>query len=256
MQRKLGMTLLILVMRVHFLMRIRCLLGCCLLMRSGESKRGRGSKMHVSGSEVFRQEVDLTIDHGPLSDSEIYSLRAFLAYLFGEFLFVDQSKGRAHLSVVRATGQLDYLEQVAWGLVIMSELHYHVCSVARGARFLGGCSIFLQVWAWEHITIPHPLPSQLAPSFPTIHCWSYGVWDSGRIPSRLYYSLFLDTQAVGEINWTPMRVEPVPAIYVSYSQAFKMTDHLICMFLVMPTFPGRVRCQLGLPQTTFEITPP
>ncbi|ERM97365.1 hypothetical protein AMTR_s00073p00196130 [Amborella trichopoda] len=55
--------------------------------------------------EVFRQEVDLIIDHGPLSDSEIYSLWAFLAYLFEEFLFVDRSKGRAHLSVVWATRQ-------------------------------------------------------------------------------------------------------------------------------------------------------
>ncbi|ERN10637.1 hypothetical protein AMTR_s00028p00194160 [Amborella trichopoda] len=51
---------------------------------------------------------------------------------------------------------------------------------------------------WEHITIPRPLPSRLAPSFPTIHRWSYGVLASERIPSWLYYSLFLDTQAVGE----------------------------------------------------------
>ncbi|ERM98830.1 hypothetical protein AMTR_s00093p00160790 [Amborella trichopoda] len=55
--------------------------------------------------EVFRQEVDLTIDHGPLSDSEIY---------FGELLFLDRSKGRAHLLVVCVIKQLDYLERVAW----------------------------------------------------------------------------------------------------------------------------------------------
>ncbi|ERM97395.1 hypothetical protein AMTR_s00127p00099830 [Amborella trichopoda] len=85
-----------------------------------------------------------------------------------------------------------------------------------------------------------------------IHFWSYGVWNSERIPSRLYYSLFLDTQAVQE---TPMRVEPVPTVYASSSQASKTTVHLICMFLVMHTFPSRVRCQLGLLQTFYEITP-
>ncbi|ERN04716.1 uncharacterized protein LOC110007139 [Amborella trichopoda] len=111
------------------------------------------------------------------------------------------------------------------------------------------------VWAWEHITIPRPLPGRLMPLFPTIHCWSYRVWDSERIPSRLYYSLFLDTQAIGEINWTPMRVEPAPVVYSSSSQAFRMTVHLICMFLVMPTFPCRVCRQLGLLQMSCEITP-
>ncbi|ERM93738.1 hypothetical protein AMTR_s00004p00260860 [Amborella trichopoda] len=94
--------------------------------------------------KVFREEVDLTIDHGPLSDSEIYSLRAFLAYLFGEFLFVDRSKGRAHLSVVWATRHLYYLERLAWGPVIMGWLHYHLCGVAKGARYLGGCAMFFQ----------------------------------------------------------------------------------------------------------------
>ncbi|ERN16613.1 hypothetical protein AMTR_s00051p00034040 [Amborella trichopoda] len=78
----------------------------------------------------------------------------------------------------------------------------------------------LEVWAWEHITIPRPLPGRLTPSILTIHYWSYGVWDSERISLRLYYPLFLDTQAVGEINWTPMRVEPVHAIYSSSSPAF------------------------------------
>ncbi|ERN11859.1 hypothetical protein AMTR_s00020p00125080 [Amborella trichopoda] len=39
MQRELGATLPILVMGAHFLMRIQCLLRCCLLMRSGESRR-------------------------------------------------------------------------------------------------------------------------------------------------------------------------------------------------------------------------
>ncbi|ERN18428.1 hypothetical protein AMTR_s00189p00031860 [Amborella trichopoda] len=57
--------------------------------------------------------------------------------LFGEFLFVDRSKGRAHLLVVWATRQLDYLEQVAWGPAIVGWLHYHLCSVARGDRYLG-----------------------------------------------------------------------------------------------------------------------
>ncbi|ERM97702.1 hypothetical protein AMTR_s00121p00041020 [Amborella trichopoda] len=132
--------------------------------------------------EVFQEEVDLTIDHGPLSDSEIYSLQSFLAYLFEEFLFVDRLKGRAHLSMVWVTKQLDYLERVAWGPAIVGWLHYHLCSVGRGAHYLGGCAIFLQVWAWEHITTPRPLPSQLAPSFSTIHCWSYRVWDSERLP--------------------------------------------------------------------------
>ncbi|ERN16690.1 hypothetical protein AMTR_s00051p00205990 [Amborella trichopoda] len=100
--------------------------------------------------EVFREEVDLSIDRGPLSNSEIYSLWAFLAYLFREFLFVDRSKGRAHLSVVWATKRLDYLKRVAWGLVIVGWLHHHLCSVAKGARYLGGFSIFLQFWALEH----------------------------------------------------------------------------------------------------------
>ncbi|ERM95451.1 hypothetical protein AMTR_s00008p00255660 [Amborella trichopoda] len=181
--------------------------------------------------EEFQEEVDLTIVHGPLLDSEIYSLRAFLK-------------------------RLDYLERVAWGPAIMGWLHDHLCSVARGACYFGGCSIFIQDWAWEHITIPRTLPGRLVLSFPTIHCWSYGVWDSERIPSRLYYSLLLDTHAVGEIDWTPMRVELVPTVYTSSSQAFRMTVHLICMFLVLPTFPGRVRRQLGLPQTSCEITLP
>ncbi|ERN12943.1 hypothetical protein AMTR_s00050p00224980 [Amborella trichopoda] len=171
----------------------------------------------------------------------------------GIFLFVDRSKGRAHLSVVWATRQLDYLERVAWGPAVVGWLHYHLCSVARGACYLGGSAIFLQVRAWEHITIPCPLPGRLAPSLPTIHCWSYRVWDSERLPSRLYYLLFLDTQAVGE---TPMIVEPIPAAYMSSSQPFRTTAHLICMFLVMATFPGRVYRQLDLPQTSCEITPP
>ncbi|ERM98766.1 hypothetical protein AMTR_s00082p00164070 [Amborella trichopoda] len=81
--------------------------------------------------EVFREEVDLIIDHGPLSNSEIYSLRAFLAYSFEEFLFVDRSKGRAHLSVVLMTRRLNYLERVAWGSTIVAWLHHHLCSVAE-----------------------------------------------------------------------------------------------------------------------------
>ncbi|ERN02528.1 hypothetical protein AMTR_s00083p00122040 [Amborella trichopoda] len=109
------------------------------------------------------------------------------------------------------TRRLDYLKQVVWGSAIVSWLHYHLCSVVRGTRYLRGCSIFLHVWAWEHITIPRPLPGRLAPSFLTIHCWSYGI------------------------NWTPMRVEPIPIVYASSSQAFGMTVHLICMLLVMPT---------------------
>ncbi|ERM97838.1 hypothetical protein AMTR_s00118p00101010, partial [Amborella trichopoda] len=101
------------------------------------------------------------------------------------------------------------------GPAIVDWLHHHLCSVARGACFLGGYSIFLQVWAWEHITIHRPLPGQSMPSFPMIHCWSYEVWDSERIPLRLYYSLFLDTQVVRELGlpqtsheitspWTPI----------------------------------------------------
>ncbi|ERN16687.1 hypothetical protein AMTR_s00051p00205240 [Amborella trichopoda] len=63
--------------------------------------------------EVFREEVDLTTDPGPLLDSEIYSLCSFC--LFGEFLFVDRSKGQAHLSMVWGAKRLAYLERVAWG---------------------------------------------------------------------------------------------------------------------------------------------
>ncbi|ERN18456.1 hypothetical protein AMTR_s00190p00047090 [Amborella trichopoda] len=88
--------------------------------------------------EVFREEVDLTIDHGPLLDCEIYSLRTFPMYLFREFLFVDRSKGRAHMSVVWATRWLDYLERVAWGPTIVGWLHHHLCSVVREARYMGG----------------------------------------------------------------------------------------------------------------------
>ncbi|ERM98516.1 hypothetical protein AMTR_s00113p00028160 [Amborella trichopoda] len=157
--------------------------------------------------EVFREEVDLTIDHAPLS----YRSSPFVSGLGN---------------------------QAAWGPAIVGWLYYHICCVTRGARYLRGCAIFLQVRAWEHITIPRPLPGRLVPSFPTIHCWLYRVWDSERLPSRLYYSLFLDTQAVGEIDWTPMRVELVPTVYASSSQAFKTTAHLSCMFLVMFTFPG------------------
>ncbi|ERN18495.1 hypothetical protein AMTR_s00192p00040340 [Amborella trichopoda] len=38
--------------------------------------------------EVFHQELDLTINHWPLSDDERYSLRSFLTYLFGELCFM------------------------------------------------------------------------------------------------------------------------------------------------------------------------
>ncbi|ERM93759.1 hypothetical protein AMTR_s00004p00269090 [Amborella trichopoda] len=107
--------------------------------------------------EVLRQEVDLTIDHGPLSDDERCSLQAFLVYLFREFLFPDQSKGRAHLLV---------------------------------------------------------------------------------------------------IDWTPMRVDPIPPVYAVSSRTFRTTTHLISMFLVMSYFPCRVRHQFGLPQSSFDITPP
>ncbi|ERN03612.1 hypothetical protein AMTR_s00042p00211290 [Amborella trichopoda] len=112
--------------------------------------------------------------------------------------------------MVWAAKDLDFLERVAWGWAIVGWLHHHLCGVAKGARYLGGCSILLQVWAWEHITIPRPLPGRLTPSFPTIHRWSYGVWETEEVFLRLYYSLFLDTQAIGEIDWTPMSVDPIP----------------------------------------------
>ncbi|ERM97344.1 hypothetical protein AMTR_s00073p00155750 [Amborella trichopoda] len=117
MQRESSATSPILVMGAHFLMRIRCLLRHCLLMRSGDNRRERIWDAHERATiedepKVFRDEVDLTFDHGPRSDSEIYSLWAFLAYLFEEFLFLDRSKGQAHLSVVWATKRLDYLERV------------------------------------------------------------------------------------------------------------------------------------------------
>ncbi|ERN03638.1 hypothetical protein AMTR_s00144p00028290 [Amborella trichopoda] len=95
-----------------------------------------------------------------------------------------------------------------------------------------------EVWAWEHVTIPRPLPSRLAPSFVTIHHWSYGVWE------------------IEEIDSLPMRVDSILAVYVASSQSFRMTAHLICIVLVMPYFPGRVSRQFGLPQSFFEITPP
>ncbi|ERN04615.1 hypothetical protein AMTR_s00075p00173870, partial [Amborella trichopoda] len=101
------------------------------------------SELVQEESEVFWEKVDLTIDHGPFLDSEIYSLWAFLAYLFGEFLYVDRSKGRAHLLVVWATRWLDYFERVAWGPATVGWLHYHLCSVVRLARYLGRGSIFL-----------------------------------------------------------------------------------------------------------------
>ncbi|ERM93883.1 hypothetical protein AMTR_s00139p00081730 [Amborella trichopoda] len=61
---------------------------------------------------------------------------------------------------------------------------------------------------------------------------------------------------IWNIEWTPMRVEPIPATYVTSSQAFRTTVHLICMLLVMPTFLGEVHRQLSLPQTSCEITLP
>ncbi|ERN09185.1 hypothetical protein AMTR_s00014p00240860 [Amborella trichopoda] len=53
-----------------------------------------------------------------------------------------------------------------------------------------------------------------------------------------------------------MRVDPVSAIYAAYSRTFRTTTHLICMFLVMSYFSGRVRHQFGLPQSSFKITLP
>ncbi|ERN10731.1 hypothetical protein AMTR_s00027p00118650, partial [Amborella trichopoda] len=61
---------------------------------------------------------------------------------------------------------------------------------------------------------------------------------------------------VTQIDWTPMRVDPIPPFYAASSRTFRMTVHLICMFLVMPYFSGRVRRQFGLPESSFEITPP
>ncbi|ERN16540.1 hypothetical protein AMTR_s00031p00138370 [Amborella trichopoda] len=197
---------------------------------AGTSESVQGEFSHPSSRGVARSSRDAEGvghdisdlgDGSAFFDEDIVPPQAFLVYFFGEFLVVDRSKGRAHLSVVWATRRLDYLERVAWGPAIVGWLHHHLCSVARGTRYLEGCSIFLQVWVSEHITIPCPLLGRLAPSFPTIHNWSSGVWDSERIPSRLYYSLFLDTQAVGK-----------------------------------PTFPGRVHCQLGLPLMSCEITLP
>ncbi|ERN10413.1 hypothetical protein AMTR_s00026p00183720 [Amborella trichopoda] len=78
----------------------------------------------------------------------------------------------------------------------------------QGSPLFGGCSILLQVWVWEHINIPRPLSGRLALSFSIIHRWSYGVSETEKVFSRLYYSL--DTQVTGEINWTLMRVDHVP----------------------------------------------
>ncbi|ERM97840.1 hypothetical protein AMTR_s00118p00111160 [Amborella trichopoda] len=111
--------------------------------------------------ELFRQEVDLTINNGPLSDDERCSLWAFLAYLFGEFLFPDRSKGRAHLSVVWVTRRLDYLERVAWGQAIVGWLHHHLCSVAKVAHSLGVVQFFSR-FGHGNISIPHPLSGRLA----------------------------------------------------------------------------------------------
>ncbi|ERM97343.1 hypothetical protein AMTR_s00073p00155730 [Amborella trichopoda] len=66
---------------------------------------------------------------------------------------------------------------------------------------------------------------------------SFSSYSSPLSPSLFDFGVsFLDFL----IDWTPMRVEHVPAVYASSSQAFRMTVHLICMFLVMPTFLGRV----------------
>ncbi|ERN16548.1 hypothetical protein AMTR_s00031p00150190 [Amborella trichopoda] len=203
----------------------------------GVSESVQGESSHPSSKCVARSSRDaegVVCDTPDLGDASTFYYEDTVPRQVSltddewEFLFVDRFKGQAHLSVVWVTRRLDYMERVAWGPVI----------------------------AWEHITSPRPLLGLLAQSFPMIHCWSYGVWDSERIPSRLYYSLFLDTQRVEEINWTPMRVEHVPAVYASSSQAFRTMAHLIFMFLVMPTFPDRVHRQLGLPQTSCEITSP
>ncbi|ERN14574.1 hypothetical protein AMTR_s00038p00129890 [Amborella trichopoda] len=212
--------------------------------------------------KVFQQEVDLSVDHGTLSDGERCSLRAFLAYMFGEFLFPDRTKGRAHLSVVWAWKQVtipcplsnqlapSFLTIHRWSYGVwetedvFSRLYYSLFLDSQTAR---------EVWAWKHITIPCPLPNRLAPSFLTIHRWSYGVWETEDVFSRLYYSLFLNSQTAREIDWTPMRV---PAAYAASSRALKTTTHLICMLLVMPYFLGRVRHQFGFPQSFFEITLP
>ncbi|ERN12159.1 hypothetical protein AMTR_s00034p00047320 [Amborella trichopoda] len=132
--------------------------------------------------EVFRQKVDLPIDHGPLSDSEIFPCRPSLRSCSRSFyLWIDP----------RVEPICQWFEQPGMGM---------------GAHH-------------------HSSPS--SPSTDTI---------------------ILDDSLL--IDWTPMRVKPIPAVYTSSSQVFRMMVHLICMFLVLSTFPSRVCRQLGLPQTS------
>ncbi|ERN11858.1 hypothetical protein AMTR_s00020p00124950 [Amborella trichopoda] len=213
--------------------------------------------------EAFRQEVDLIIDHGPLSNSEIYSLRAILAYLFGEFLFVDRSKGRAHLSMVWTTRQLDYLEglfNLPSGLGVGA--HHHSSPSSRSTDAIILDDSLLVIWSVGFLEDPFAvvLLTVLGHSGRRGDelCALFFLSSFSSSSSPLYPSLFdFDISFFDfQIDWTIMRVEPVHAAYTSSFQAFRTMIHLICMFLVTPTFSSRVRHQLGLPQTSCEITLP
>ncbi|ERN12030.1 hypothetical protein AMTR_s00165p00071670 [Amborella trichopoda] len=87
---------------------------------------------------------------------EVQGLRAFLMFLFGDFLFVDRSKGWAKYKIAWPTGDLEHLERVARAPAILAWLFKS---------------------SGHESMLPRPILGEVIERFLHIRMWSLELWE-------------------------------------------------------------------------------
>jgi hypothetical protein len=140
-------------------------------------------------------------------DCRVYT-RAYLLYIIGGILFPASSRDTVHPRYLQLIQDTDGIVGYAWGAAVLSYLFRGLSRAAnKEAVALNGCTLLLQLWAWERLLPGRP---QIAPHqelrWPRSLAWAEPVACGRRINphhhTRLYRADF-DIFHLVWVTWQP-----------------------------------------------------
>ncbi|KAL5550609.1 hypothetical protein UlMin_000785 [Ulmus minor] len=127
-------------------------------------------------------------------------IRTFLLYAFGTFLFPN-SNGQVDSRYLSFLKNVDSISQFAWGTAVVQDiLQWLTRRKDRNVQYVGGCLLFLQIWAYEHIDIARPALLDTCLTFPRVCRWDKSRSHQSRQQIGAKLKALQDQQVVWELK--------------------------------------------------------
>lgn len=108
---------------------------------------------------------------------QVVYTREYVLYIVGGILFQTPSRDVVHPRYLQFLQQTDQVIDYAWGAVVLAHMYRALSkAVKKTTRGFNGCSMLLQLWAWERLNPGRP---EIAPGthfvWPRAWAWAEEV---------------------------------------------------------------------------------